>query len=231
MKDNLHRIHAAPTGGNSVDIGARWRPEKELTHEQAKAVAHRMALCWNLCEGWPTEVLEAGALRDLDTLTREILDLEANSRPINAKLEKLRELHAKFDPAFDFTGGRPADCQGCYPTEGGLHMTAKNMVIMTTKKDRLNQTASLMIREYVRQGTPVMVISDEQPYEFVYDDGVEWLEAKSKEVLTWTPPDNTVTVISTASKKLGDAIHKRIATTNDDIVIIRCRFVAQEVHE
>lgn len=37
-------------------------------------MAYRLALCWNICEGWPTAELERGVLREVDDLARELVD-------------------------------------------------------------------------------------------------------------------------------------------------------------
>jgi len=57
-----HRVHAAPAsgrGGCSLDIGpVRWRGEGG-DQETKREVAYRLAVCWNVAEGWPTEALES----------------------------------------------------------------------------------------------------------------------------------------------------------------------------
>ena len=59
-----HRVHAAPAsgrGGCSLDTGpVRWRGEGG-TQEGKRELAYRLALCWNLAEGWPTEPSKRGS--------------------------------------------------------------------------------------------------------------------------------------------------------------------------
>ena len=73
-----HRIHASPAsgrGGCSLDTGpVRWRGEGG-DQETKRELAYRLALCWNLAEGWPTEALEKGILRSVEDTLVELLEL------------------------------------------------------------------------------------------------------------------------------------------------------------
>ena len=122
---SLHRMHAAPasgTGGSSFDLGAvRWRGEGGDTAWK-RSVAHRLCLCWNLCEGWPTSTLEDGVLRELDDvsfrLEAALTDLLANDpcalpREIITLVETASALRAARDADYDDTDGRPHDCPDC----------------------------------------------------------------------------------------------------------------------
>lgn len=116
--DNLHRIHAGVAsgkGGNSVDIGAsRWRGE--AGGDDKREVARRIAVTWNVCEGWPTEALEAGCLREVDEAARALLKELGGLRDparVSAAATRLREAFAVRDPQQDMTDGRPHDCTGC----------------------------------------------------------------------------------------------------------------------
>lgn len=119
--DGLHRIHASPSQGNSCDIGGTrgYRVRLDGTDfGMKKAVTYRIALCWNLCEGWPTTALEDGVLRDVDEAAGHLiktLGKEQLSPEGQAALTKLKELYAVRDAQLDMTDGRPADCDGCYP--------------------------------------------------------------------------------------------------------------------
>ena len=116
-----HRVHAAPAlgrGGCSLDTGpVRWRGEGG-TQEAKRELAYRLALCWNLAEGWPTEALEKGILRSvedtlvqfLDLLDRRSTDLPADVRTLENRLSRLLE---ERDAHYDLTDGRPHDCAAC----------------------------------------------------------------------------------------------------------------------
>ena len=116
-----HRVHAAPAsgrGGCSLDTGpVRWRGEGG-DQETKRELAYRLALCWNLAEGWPTEALEKGILRSVEDTLVELLELlEVRSedipddvRTLGARLSRLLE---ERDTRFDLTDGRPHDCAAC----------------------------------------------------------------------------------------------------------------------
>ena len=116
-----HRVHAAPAsgrGGCSLDIGpVRWRGEGG-TQEAKRELAYRLALCWNLAEGWPTEALEEGILRSVeDTLVQllDLLDRRAAEVPadIRTLADRLSCLLEERDAHYDLTDGRPHDCAAC----------------------------------------------------------------------------------------------------------------------
>lgn len=120
--DRLHRVHAAPArgkGGCRVDIGSiTWRPEGPGALEERRACAYRMALAWNLCEGWPTAALERGVLREVDELAEQLAAAVLSGGPaedVATIARRLRGAFAERDRHFDMTGGRPADCDRCYP--------------------------------------------------------------------------------------------------------------------
>ena len=116
-----HRVHAAPAsgrGGCSLDIGPiRWRGEGG-DHETKREVAYRLALCWNLAEGWSTEALEKGILRSVEDTLVELLDLlDRRSAEVPADVRTLADrlscLLEKRDMHYDLTDGRPHDCAAC----------------------------------------------------------------------------------------------------------------------
>jgi hypothetical protein len=116
-----HRVHAAPAmgrGGCSLDIGpVRWRGEGG-DQESKSELAYRLAVCWNVAEGWPTEALEAGVLRSVeDGLVRllELLEVRAGEVPgdVRALGERLSRLLEERDAHYDLRDGRPHDCAGC----------------------------------------------------------------------------------------------------------------------
>jgi hypothetical protein len=117
----LHRIHAAPAsgqGGRSFDLGGyRWRPtEAGKDSEDARAIAHRLALCWNLCEGIRTETLEAGALRKEADATAELVEAIERGEPperLRALTAALRRAGGLVEAGIDRSHGRLHDCPSC----------------------------------------------------------------------------------------------------------------------
>jgi len=116
-----HRIHASPAsgrGGCSLDIGpVRWRGEGG-DQETKRELAYRLAVCWNVAEGWPTEALEEGILRSVEDTLVELLELvEVRSEDIpddvRALGQRLSRLLKERDTHFDLTDGRPHDCAAC----------------------------------------------------------------------------------------------------------------------
>jgi hypothetical protein len=98
----LHRIHALGQASRLEidDLGMVWRGEGGAGQLKVD-VAHRFAVCWNVCEGVPTEELERGFWRDL-TDAVEAGDLKA-----------ARAALARIDRGTDRTNGRLHDCASC----------------------------------------------------------------------------------------------------------------------
>ena len=95
----------------------RWRGEGG-DQETKRELAYRLALCWNLAEGWPTEALEEGILRLVEDTLVELLELlEVRSKDILDDVrtlgKRLSRLLEERDTRFDLTDGRPHDCAGC----------------------------------------------------------------------------------------------------------------------
>jgi hypothetical protein len=116
-----HRVHAAPAsgrGGCSLDIGpTRWRGERG-DQETKRELAYRLAVCWNVAEGWPTETLERGVLRSVEDGLIELLELlKAHSEVVPDDIrvlgERLSRLLGERDTHYDFSDGRPHDCPAC----------------------------------------------------------------------------------------------------------------------
>ena len=105
-------------GGCSRDTGpVRWRSEG-VTEETKRQFSYRLALCWNLAEGWPTEALERGVLRSVEDALVELLGLlEVRSEDIPDDVrtlgDRLSRLLEERDTRFDLTNGRPHDCAAC----------------------------------------------------------------------------------------------------------------------
>jgi hypothetical protein len=109
-------VRAAPAsgrGGSSLDIGpVRWRGEGG-SQEEKRELAYRLALCWNLAEGWPTDALEEGILRSVEDALVQLLKL-LDQRPQEVPYEvrtlgdQLSRLLEERDAHYDLTDGRPA---------------------------------------------------------------------------------------------------------------------------
>jgi hypothetical protein len=116
-----HRVHAAPAsgrGGCSLDIGpVRWRGEGG-DQETKRELAYRLAVCWNVAEGWPTEALERGVLRSVEAglvdLLR-VLEVHLDRVPDDVRrlAERILRLLEERDAHCDLTDGRPHDCPAC----------------------------------------------------------------------------------------------------------------------
>jgi hypothetical protein len=116
-----HRVHAAPAsgrGGCSLDIGpTRWRGEGG-DQETKRELAYRLAVCWNVAEGWSTEALEAGVFRSVEDGLVELLQLlRARSEDVpddvRALGDRLSRLLEERDTHYDLADDRPHDCPGC----------------------------------------------------------------------------------------------------------------------
>ena len=116
-----HRVHAAPAsgrGGCSLDIGpVRWRGEGG-DQETKRELAYRLAVCWNVAEGWPTEALEAGVLRSVEDGLVKLLELlRVRSEDVPCDIRKLGDRLSRLleerDTHYDLTDGRPHDCAAC----------------------------------------------------------------------------------------------------------------------
>jgi hypothetical protein len=114
-------VHAAPAsgrGGCSLDIGPiRWRGEGG-DQESKRELAYRLAVCWNLVEGWPTEALERGVLGAVeDALVQllELIDERSQHVPDDIRMlgDRLSRLLDERDTHYDLTDGRPHDCVVC----------------------------------------------------------------------------------------------------------------------
>jgi hypothetical protein len=74
--NELHRHHAghdAKSKGWRVDAGGlSWRPDGKASTELKRATALRLAVCWNICEGIPTDALLAGVVRDQVFAARDV---------------------------------------------------------------------------------------------------------------------------------------------------------------
>ena len=121
-----HRVHAAPAsgrGGCSLDIGpVRWRGEGG-DQETKRELAYRLAVCWNVAEGWPTEALEAGVLRSVEDGLVKLLELlRVRSEDVPCDIRKLGDRLSRLleerDTHYDLTDGRPHDCAACLSKPG-----------------------------------------------------------------------------------------------------------------
>lgn len=115
-KLRLHRIHAVPSTGNSLDLGAtRWRPVDGGTHEEKRAQEYRMAFAWNMAEGIPTSALEAGCVRLFYAAVQDLLSAIRAGEALDRHVALVQSAHDAH--RFDDTHGRLHDCPGCLPEE------------------------------------------------------------------------------------------------------------------
>lgn len=99
----LHRVHAGATSSRlefDAPIRMTWRGEGGDVAIK-NAMAHRLATCWNVCEGIPTALLLDGVIRDVFAAV-EAGDLAA-----------AQALVARLDRGTDRSHGRLHDCPGC----------------------------------------------------------------------------------------------------------------------
>jgi hypothetical protein len=123
----LHRIHAVLAQKRSerskvepvsfdIDL-ARWRCEKGgKDWAMSAAMARRLVVCWNLCDGYPTEALEDGVLRDLYVVGVDLAKAVISGDPnATALAQRYRELNDQAAGQLDTTDGRVHDCDnpGC----------------------------------------------------------------------------------------------------------------------
>jgi len=100
--DKLHRLHAAPqaTRVQFDTLGITWRGEGGDVATKT-AMARRLAVCWNVATGVPTDALEE------DILGRLFNAVAAGDLPTAQALVR------QMDAALDWTGGRLHDCEQC----------------------------------------------------------------------------------------------------------------------
>lgn len=98
----LHRIHAHPqaTRVELDDVHMTWRGEGGDPSLKA-AIAYRLALCWNLCEGIPNADLADGVIREVFEAVRA------------GDLAQAQALITWQDDGLDETDGRLHDCVSC----------------------------------------------------------------------------------------------------------------------
>lgn len=100
----LHRIHAAPQASRVQfkhdGVEMTWRGDG-ATLELKTQTAHRMAVCWNVCEGIPTELLEDGLLSEICNAVAA------------GDISRAKDALIKIDRGTDTTDGRLHDCESC----------------------------------------------------------------------------------------------------------------------
>lgn len=101
----LHHIHAAPQATrvefDHHPVHITWRGDGG-TLPLKREMARRLAVCWNVLEGIPTEALESGMLR-------EVFDAIAAG-----DLDRAQRAAAKVDAAIDLTeDGKQHACEDC----------------------------------------------------------------------------------------------------------------------
>lgn len=112
--EELHRIHAANEHNSRVDF-------KEVTCRATggdmalkKAMARRLAVCWNTLTGYPTQAIEAGCIGHAEAFVLELLEYVEKHAPADTELRKLteniRKAYGERADALDWTNGRLHDC-------------------------------------------------------------------------------------------------------------------------
>lgn len=113
-----HHLHAAPAGGSktrgpvSFDIGRNVRVRLDGgTDKEKVAFVYRLCFLWNMHEGIPIEVLEAGAIRKFNDAVQKLLDAVATgTHSETSKAAKAVE-KAWDNIKIEYTkDGRRADC-------------------------------------------------------------------------------------------------------------------------
>lgn len=113
-----HHVHAALSGGTkarapvSLDIGRDCRVRLDCGDDSAKpTIARRLAVVWNMHEGIPTEVLEAGAVRRFYDAVGDLLRALATTRDLEIKARVGTVVSAWESIAIEPTAdGRRAEC-------------------------------------------------------------------------------------------------------------------------
>lgn len=106
----LHHIHAAPVATRvqfeHKGIDVTWRGDGGSLPLK-REMARRLAVCWNVLEGMPTDALERGLL------------LEVFQAIDAGDLDRARRAVADVDRACDLTAdGHAHDCKACRAREG-----------------------------------------------------------------------------------------------------------------
>lgn len=101
----LHHVHAAPQASRvefDQPAPTTWRGEGSASLPMKREIARRLAVCWNVLEGIPTEALESGLLRDVF----DAIDA--------GDIERARLVAARLDKAIELTEtGKPHACKAC----------------------------------------------------------------------------------------------------------------------
>jgi hypothetical protein len=105
----LHRFHMVDQSSrlqfDHPTLGMTWRADGRYSLDLKNKIAHRLAVCWNVLEGIPTEALMKGMLLEL-------------CKAIDAgDMQRAKAVLATMDRAVDNTDGRPHDCVGCLKRE------------------------------------------------------------------------------------------------------------------
>lgn len=102
MRDQASRLEfAAPESSFSM----AWRADGRYPLALKGSIAHRLAVCWNVLEGMPTDLLEKGLLLEL------VQAIDAGD------MERAKAAVAQMDRGIDHTNGRAHDCSACLNRE------------------------------------------------------------------------------------------------------------------
>ena len=116
----LHKVHAAhdrKAKSLRVDVGdVAWRGESGA-HAVKAAMALRLAVCWNVCEGIQTDKLEAGVLLDyyvaVDRLIAAVDEPQGRLFHSAEKVLELMRLAARVKEAQRRIGVEHFECLAC----------------------------------------------------------------------------------------------------------------------
>lgn len=101
----LHHVHVSPQATRLQFDQPRqmtWRADGAAPLPLKRDVARRLAVCWNVLEGIPTEALESGVLLEIC----EAIDA--------GDMERAKRALAQLDAASEDTAdGKPHACEAC----------------------------------------------------------------------------------------------------------------------
>jgi hypothetical protein len=119
LTDELHKVHAGhdvKTKSVRVDIGSvAWRGEGGSDRERKAAMALRLAVCWNICEGIPTARLLDGVVLDYYVAVDKLLAALGEQQLFHdaAKVAELARCATAVKQAQEAIGVEHFRCQAC----------------------------------------------------------------------------------------------------------------------
>lgn len=117
----LHRFHLTPRGRRVRLVHHELRLSSSITGgtaDQARAFAWRIALAWNMAEGWPAKAAEAGALRALDDAVHQLVEAHERGQDCSNIIALIAARLRHRDALQDLQHERVFDCAQCVLAEG-----------------------------------------------------------------------------------------------------------------